>query len=152
LRPSIPALLSATIAAVSVGGVIATASTTGAGTAPGNGEQAFDAPGCEPIAYDGPGRAAHYLLDRDCATPTPVILVRSSYQRGAWRVTWDGSRSFDPVGNQLVSYAWSVGPGPQRIGPRISMRYTRPGVHTVELYVTDESGSTGAAIETVRVG
>lgn len=151
LRPSIPALLSATIAAVGVGGVGVVAKAISAGSAPGNGEKVFDAPGCEPNEYDGPGRVPHYLRNRDCPTPTPVILAHIKYAGGSWHVTWDGSRSFDPVGGRLVRYAWSTGKGPQLIGPRISVLYSRPGVYSVELYVTDDSGSTGTAHETVRL-
>ena len=104
MRLSIPALLSITIAAVSVGGLLVVASATRVGTAPGNGEQTFDAPGCQPNTYDGPGRVPHYLRNRNCPTPTPVILVHSTYAGGAWHVTWDGSRSFDPVGGRLIRY------------------------------------------------
>ena len=152
MRPSIPAVLSAIIAATGVGGLVLVASATRAGTAPGNGEKVFDAPGCQPNQYDGPGSRPHYLLHRNCPTPTPVIVAHTLYAGGAWRVTWDGSRSFDPVGGRLVRYAWSVGAGPQRLGPRISVLYARPGLYSVELYVTDDSGSTGTARATVRLG
>jgi PKD domain len=152
LRPSTPALLSATIAALAVGGLVLVASATRIGTAPGNGEKIFDAPGCQPNAYDGPGPEAHYLMHRDCPTPTPVIVAHTSYAGGVWRVAWDGSRSFDPVGGRLVRYAWSVGAGPQRLGARISVRYARPGLYSVKLYVTDDSGSTGTAQAAVRLG
>ena len=151
-RPSIPALLSATIAAVGVGGVLVVAKATRAGSAPGNGEKVFDAPGCQPNEYDGPGRTPHYLFNRDCPRPTAVILVHSSYERGAWRVTWDGSRSFDPVGGLLVKYEWSTGDGPRLVGQKISVLYTHPGVYGVVLYVTDDSDSLGTAKETIRLG
>jgi PKD domain len=145
-------VLSATIAAVGVGGVLVVASATKAGTAPGNGEKVFDAPGCQPNQYDGPGRAAHYLLNRNCPRPTAVILAHSSYRAGAWHVTWDGSRSFDPVGGRLIRYEWSIGPGPRLVGRKISVRYAHPGIYGVVLYVTDDSDSLGTAKETVRLG
>lgn len=152
LRPSIPALLSATIAAVGVGGLVVVASATNTGTAPGNGEKVFDAPGCQPNQYDGPSRVPHYLLNRNCPTPTPVIVAHSTHAHGVWHVIWDGSRSFDPVGGRLVKFRWSAGPGTRLVGQRISVRYTHPGVYRVVLYVTDDSGSTGTARETVRLG
>ena len=154
-RPSIPALLSATIAAVGIGGVVVVAKDTRAGTAPGNGEKVFDAPGCQRDEYDGPGpQVAHYLLNRDCPTPTPVIVAHSRYADGVWHVTWDGSRSFDPVGGKLVRYEWRIGRGrgPRLIGQKVSVIYTRPGVYGVVLFVTDDSGSTGTAHETIRLG
>ncbi len=152
LRPSIPALLSATIAAVGVGGVVVVASATKAGTAPGNGEKTFDAPGCQRNEYDGPGRVAHYPLNRDCPRPTAIILVHSSYEDGAWHVTWDGSRSFDPVGGRLIRYEWSTGTGRRLIGQKVSVLYTHSGVHGVVLYITDDSGSLGTAKYTARLG
>jgi len=153
-RPSIPALLSATIAAVGVGGVVVVAKATRAGTAPGNGEKVFDAPGCQRNEYDGPGPVAHYLLNRDCPTPMPVIVAHSTYAAGVWHVTWDGSRSFDPVGRKLVRYEWRIGRdrGQRLIGQRISVLYTHPGVYGVVLYVTDDNGSTGTAREAVQLG
>ena len=151
-RPSIPALLSATIAAVGISGVVVVASATKAGRAPGNGEKVFDAPGCEPNEYDGPSRVSHYLLNRDCPRPTAVILIHSLYENGAWHVTWDGSRSFDPVGGRLVRYEWNIGEGPRLIGQKISVLYAHPGVYGVVLQVTDDSGSTESARQTVRLG
>ena len=123
--------------------MILVAAATHAGSAPGNGEKTFDAPGCQPNEYDGPGSKPHYLLHRDCPNPTPVIVVRTFHRDDTWRVAWDGSRSFDPVGGRLVRYEWSVGPGPRRIGPRITVLYNHPGLHAVELYVTDDGGATG---------
>lgn len=151
MRPSLPVLLSATIAAAGVGGLILVAAATQAGSAPGNGEKTFDAPGCQPNEYDGPGPKPHYLLHRDCPNPTPVVVAHTSYRGDAWRVTWDGSRSFDPVGGRLVRYEWSVGPGPRKVGRRIDVAYAHPGLHTVELYVTDDSGATGTALATVSL-
>lgn len=139
------------IAAVGVVGLVLVASQTNVGTAPGNGEQVFDAPGCLPNRYDGPGRTPHYRLNRNCPTPTPVILWHASRAGGAWLVSWDGSRSFDPMGGRLVGYSWDVGKGLRRAGRRITVRYARPGLYRVVLYVTDDSGLTGTATEAVRL-
>lgn len=151
MRLSIPVLLSFAVAAVGVAGVIVVAATTDAGSAPGNGQKVFDAPGCLPKSYAGPGRGGHYLLNRNCPTPTAVILHRTARVGGAWRVTWDGGRSFDPIGGRLVSYAWSVEHGPQQPGRRLSVLFDRPGPHSVVLYVTDDSGLTGTAKGTVTL-
>ncbi len=151
MRLSIPVLLSFAVAAVGVAGVIAVAVATDAGSAPGSGQKFFDAPGCRPRSYAGPGHNGHYLLNRNCPTPTAVIVQRTSRVGGAWRVTWDGTRSFDPIGGRLVSYAWSVEGSPQRPGRRLSVLYDRPGQHSVILYVTDDSGLTGAETGTVTL-
>ncbi len=151
MRLSIPVLLSFAVAAVGVAGVVVVASATRSGTAPGSGQKVFDAPGCLPKSYAGPGRNGRYLLNRNCPTPTAVILRRSARVDGVWRVTWDGSRSFDPIGGRLVGYAWSVDEGPQRPGRRITVGFDRPGPHSVVLFVTDDSGLTGTARQTVRL-
>ncbi len=145
MRPTIPLLLSFAIAAVGVVGVIAVAVATDTGTAPGSGQKFFDAPGCLPKSYAGPGSAGSYLLNRNCPTPTAVIVHRTARVNGAWRVTWDGSRSFDPIGGRLVRYAWSVEGSPPRPGQELSVLYDRPGPRSVVLYVTDDSGLTGTA-------
>jgi hypothetical protein len=151
LRPSIPLLLSFAIAAVGVVGVIAVALSTDAGTAPGSGQKFFDAPGCLPKSYAGPGSSGSYLLNRNCPTPTAVIVHRTERVGGAWRVTWDGSRSFDPIGGHLVHYAWRVEGSPPRPGRELPVLYGRPGQRSVVLYVTDDSGLTGTATGTVTL-
>jgi hypothetical protein len=149
VRLSIPAVLSAIIAAASVVGLIVVASATDVGSAPGSGQQTFDAPGCKPNTYDGPSRTPHYLLGRNCPTPTPVIVRRLSRGGRARNVVLDGSRSFDPMGGKLIKFAWSIDGGAQRSGMRISVRNMRPGKHTIVLYVTGDSGLTGAETQVV---
>jgi hypothetical protein len=139
------------IAVVGVSGLVLVLSETDAGSAPGNGQQIFDSPGCLPKRYDGPDRAGHYLLNRDCPTPTPVILRRSLPADDGWLVRFDGSRSFDPMGGQLVEYRWDVGVAPRRTGRAVSIRYTQPGAYRIVLYVTDDSGLTGTASQVVRL-
>lgn len=151
MKVSIPVLLSIAIAAAGVVGLGLVALATDAGTAPGNGEQVFDAPGCLPGAYAGPGHEDRYLINRNCPTPTPVILRRVSRDGSGWRVVWDGSRSFDPMGGDLVGFAWSFDGGPQHRGREVSIRYSSPGAHTVVLYVTDDSGLTGTERQTMML-
>jgi hypothetical protein len=146
-RPSIPALLSATIAAVGVGGIVIVAKATRAGSAPGNGEQSFDAPGCWREHYDGPGHVKRLLPERNCPRPKPVILVRSSRVDGAWRVILDGSRSFDPDGEPIVRYEWDVG-RILRLRGRVASLQLEPGIYTVTLQLRDESGSVGGTRRT----
>lgn len=149
MRLPIPVLLSIAIAAVGTFGLALVAWATDAGTAPGNGQRTFDAPGCLPRAYAGPGHKGHYMLNRNCPTPTPVILRRVARDGSGWRVAWDGSRSFDPMGGNLVGFAWSFDQRPQRQGRKVVVRYSSPGVHTVVLYVTNDSGLTGTERQTL---
>lgn len=152
MRPSIPVLLSLAIAVVGVVGLIAVAVATDLGAAPGSGQKVFDAPGCLPKSYAGPGRSGSYLLGRNCPTPTAVIVARTAPAGGrAWRVTWDGSRSFDPIGGRIVGYAWNAPGGTVHRDRRFTVRYERPGTHSVVLYVRDDSGLTGTATSTVTL-
>ncbi len=139
------------IAAVAVAGTVAVAVATGGATAPASGQKVFDAPGCLPVSYDGPGRRPHYLLGRDCPTPTPVIVTAVSRRGGARRVVLDGSRSFDPMGGRLTEFSWALGPGPQRKGRRIVVTGWRAGPHPVVLYVSNDTGLTGTLAEVVTV-
>jgi hypothetical protein len=151
LKPSIPVLLSLVVAAVGVVGVVVVAAATDVGVAPGNGEKVFDAPGCLPKSYAGPGRRGHYQLNRNCPRPRPVIVRRVSRAGGEWLVTWDGSRSFDPMGGKLVEFEWRLDDGHVRSGRKIVIRYRHPGPHSVVLYVTNDSGLYGTEKQTVRL-
>jgi hypothetical protein len=155
LSASVVRLLAAIIAGAGIAGIVVVLGVTSAGTAPGNSEQVFDAPGCGPEHYDGPGRSARFPAYRDCPTPTPAIVLYSHHTRDGWHVIWDGSRSFDPDGEKLVKYVWSISTSPKRQakyqGVDISLTYRKPGRYRVVLYVTDESGSTGTATYSVRL-
>lgn len=132
-------------------GTIAVALATGGAAAPASGQKVFDAPGCRPRSYAGPGRKPHYLLGRNCPTPTPVIVASLSRRGGGWRVVLDGSRSFDPMGGRLTEFSWALGPGPRHQGRRIVVTGWRAGPHRVVLYVSNDSGLTGTLAEVVTV-
>jgi PKD domain len=149
LKASPSALLALALAAIAVAGTVAVALATDAGGAPGSGQKVFDAPGCLPKAYHGPGRTGHYLLGRNCPTPTPVIVAETIATDRGYRVALDGSRSFDPMGGRLVEFTWDLGPGPDRKGRRITVTYADPGPHAVILYVTNDSGLTGTLREEI---
>jgi hypothetical protein len=152
LRPSIPRILALVIAIAGVIGLVLIAVETNTGAAPGSGQGTFDAPGCQPKVYDGPGRAPHYLLARNCPTPTPVIIRHSSRSRRAWNLALDGSQSFDPAGGQLVKFAWTVDGGSPISGMKISVHELRSGLHAITLYVTGDSGLTGTQTQVLRLG
>lgn len=144
-------LLSLVLVALALAGTVAVALATDAGSAPGSGQKTFDAPGCLPRAYDGPGRRAHYLLNRNCPTPTPVLVAKTiGHSEGGWLVELDASKSFDPMGGRLIAFSWALGPGPQRHGRKIRVALL-PGRHPVVLHVTNDSGLTGTVAEEVSV-
>jgi hypothetical protein len=143
--------VTAAIAAVGVAGLLALALATGTGSAPGSGQKVFDAPGCLPKSYDGPGHAPHYMLNRNCPTPQPVIVHAVTPKGDGWLVSWDGSRSYDPMGGKLVDYEWKFDDALTRHGAETSVFFPRPGPHSVVLYVTNDSKLTGTARQIVRV-
>jgi hypothetical protein len=151
LKISPAMLFSLLLVALALAGTVAVALATDGGSAPGSGQKTFDAPGCLPRAYQGPGPRNRYLLNRNCPTPTPV-LVAATIGRAArgWLVELDASKSFDPMGGRLVDFAWALGPGPQRHGRRIRVEFG-PGAHAVVLHVTNDSGLTGTLAQEVSV-
>jgi hypothetical protein len=143
--------VTAAIAAVGVAGLVALAVATSAGSAPGNGQKVFDAPGCLPKSYDGPGRSPHYLLNRNCPTPQPVIVRHVTPKGDGWLIGWDGSRTYDPMGGRLLDYEWKFDDALTRHGPEVSVLFPRSGLHSVVLYVTNDSRLTGSARQIVQV-
>jgi hypothetical protein len=149
LRTPVSLLLAAALAVVAVAGLLWIVLETDAGTAPASGQQTFDAPGCAPPSYAGPGRQPRHLLRRNCPNPVPVVLHRVRRVAGGWRVRWDASRSFDPMGGELVGFEWNVGGGVRRLGAVVTAEYRRPGPHGAVVYVTDDSGQTGTVRQEV---
>lgn len=144
-------LLSLVLVALALAGTVAVALATDVGSAPGSGQKTFDAPGCLPRSYDGPGHSGHYLLNRNCPTPTPVLVAETiGRSTRGWLVELDASKSFDPMGGRLVDFSWALEPGPQRHGRTIRVSL-RPGVHPVVLHVMNDSGLTGTLVKEVSV-
>lgn len=66
-------------------------------------------------------------------------------------VTFNGSGSHDPDGS-IASYAWMFGDGSAgATGVTVSHSYLKPGTYTVQLTVTDNSGSVGMTAQSVTV-
>jgi chitodextrinase len=57
-------------------------------------------------------------------------------------VSFNGTTSSDPDGT-ISSYAWTFGDGGKASGATAKHTYTKPGTYTVQLSVTDNSGSVG---------
>ncbi len=84
-----------------------------------------------PVAWGGGNRS--YVADRPMA--------------------FDGTVSEDPDG-RIIRYEWDFGDGNTGVGARYDHVYPAPGLYTVTLKVTDDSGSpcaTAVAVSTVRV-
>ncbi len=65
-------------------------------------------------------------------------------------VDFDGSASNDPDGN-IISYSWTFGDGSTGSGHTVSHSYAAARTYTVNLNVTDNSGSTAVASAVITV-
>lgn len=63
----------------------------------------------------------------------------------------DASASADPDGS-LVDYAWDLGDGTTASGAQVQHNYGAEGTYEVTLRVTDDSGATATAAQTVTLG
>jgi PKD repeat protein len=82
-------------------------------------------------------------------TPEVAITVSSTSGVVPFSVVFTSAAS-DPDG-QIVSYSWSFGDGGISSSPGPTHVYTRAGVYTVRLTVTDDAGGTASALAEVRV-
>src|SRR2546425_6223098 len=76
---------------------------------------------------------------------SPVLPVAGQ------NVGFDASASYDPDGT-VVSYSWMFGDGQGGAGEFPVHAYANPGMYTVSLTVTDNSGSVDTYTNTVTVG
>jgi PKD repeat protein len=65
--------------------------------------------------------------------------------------TFDGKLSSDPDDGDTLSYAWTFDDGATATGVTVTHPFNTPGVHTVELTVTDPTGLTSSQTITVWV-
>ncbi|HQA81157.1 MAG TPA: PKD domain-containing protein, partial [Methanoregulaceae archaeon] len=80
----------------------------------------------------------------------PVAVIGISAKSGSvpLKVTFDGSRSFDPDGIALT-YSWDFGDGTTGTSKTTSHTYEEEGTFDISLVVTDMHGASGRAEETV---
>jgi PKD repeat protein len=55
-------------------------------------------------------------------------------------ITFDGTGSYDPDGT-ITDYSWDFGDRKTGTGPTVVHKYTKTGIFTVTLTVTDDSGA-----------
>lgn len=69
-------------------------------------------------------------------------------------IMFDGSKSYDPEGKPIASYAWDFGDGSLGTGPKATHAYASAGTFTVKLTVTDDKGETDTkmAVANVNMG
>ncbi len=57
-------------------------------------------------------------------------------------ISFDASKSLDPDGDNIVSYAWDFGDGTNGNGVTVNHSYNLSGNYTVELTISDDQGKT----------
>jgi PKD repeat protein len=88
---------------------------------------------------------------RDPQAPTAAFDMTLSRSAGGTNFAGDASASTDANG-VIVGYAWDFGDGAKSNGALASHTYASPGVYSVTLTVTDDSGETNHLSRFVHVG
>ncbi|MCI5221188.1 MAG: PKD domain-containing protein [Candidatus Electrothrix sp. AR4] len=78
------------------------------------------------------------------APPEPVISASPLIVAVDTPVTFTGKKSRDVDGN-IINYAWNFGDGITKNGKTLTHAYAKPGLYTVRLMTTDDSGVSNAA-------
>ena len=81
------------------------------------------------------------------ATAPPVAKPGGPYASDG-AVTFDGTASFDPQGDNPLTYAWNFGDGANGSGASPTHSYAASGNYTVTLVVTDSRGNPSAPATT----
>ena len=112
----------------------------------------FDAPGRYTAALEvtddtGVSTAVDSVQIRVNAPPKPVMSGRFIHADGF--VSLSADSSYDPDGS-IIQYLWSMGDGTQIEGQAVDHTYSQPGSYSIELAVTDNSGTASARSATTR--
>ena len=93
----------------------------------------------EAVVADSPNQGPSAVIGADPTTGDYPLAV-----------SVDGSGSTDPDGT-ITDYAWDFGDGNTAAGATASHTYTSEGTYTITLYVTDDDGEVGSAIQAITV-
>ncbi len=108
---------------------------------------------------DGLGRSAeatHVIVLGEGENPTAAFIVSPNDPEPGDPVAFNASGSTAAPGHRIVRYTWDFGDGSPIVvtsSPRTTKPsgYAREGTYTITLVVTDETGKTGVATQTVNV-
>lgn len=106
--------------------------------------------------YSSYGSLGSYVLTGNVLDPSgalaPVAVLSANPTAGTapLPVTFSGTGSFDQDGS-ITSYAWSFGDGTTATGAQVTKTYSVAGTYTATLTVTDDSGRTGTASQSITV-
>jgi PKD repeat protein len=82
--------------------------------------------------------------------PSAALAINPARPTAGAPVVFSGSASSEPFGS-ISSYSWTFGDGSTGSGASVSHRYSKPGIYTVTLRITDAAGAGAAASTTVQV-
>ncbi|HXK36848.1 MAG TPA: PKD domain-containing protein, partial [Candidatus Paceibacterota bacterium] len=101
---------------------------------------------------DSDGESGTAVMDVEAKMPVlpkaPIAMMTATVSY--LDVAVDSAGSYDPDGT-IESYAWTFGDGGSATGPTASHSYAMDGDYLITLTVTDNSGMTGTASQTVTV-
>jgi hypothetical protein len=80
----------------------------------------------------------------------PSFVVPSAVNEGDV-VQFDGSKSPTALVTSRAKYVWNLGDGTVAYGPSLTHQYTKGGVYTVTLTMTDRGGNVASASQTITV-
>ncbi len=140
------------------GGKITTLAGTGAAGSAGDGGQATAAQLKQPsrVSVDAAGNlyiteyGGYRIRKITNGQPTASFTVTPASGTAPLTVSVDGSGSSDP-GGAITTFAWDFGDSGTASGATASHQYMAAGSFTVKLTVTDDSGATASATQTVTV-
>jgi cytochrome c len=86
--------------------------------------------------------------------PVAVAEARPAAGKQPLTVTLDARKSFDKDKGDTLRYAWKVPGQKDLVGaePTATVTFTKPGVHSIQLTVTDSHGASSTAAVQVAVG
>jgi len=120
-------------------------------------EHAFDEPGAHTVTLavaDEAGNEASteraITVESPNEAPSAAFTPSSGQPSVGESVTFDASESSDPDGS-IASYTWSIDGPKAGTGATIEHVFDSTGTHTVQLRVTDETGSIAKTQQTVTV-
>jgi PKD repeat protein len=122
----------------------------------------FKTPGIYPVTLtvtDSEGNTSTdetIITVKDVTLPVAVITLEGITQGQTidvgQKITFNGTKSYDPEDGTIQSYSWSFGDGETSSSPSVSHQYDKAGTYTVTLNATDARGNNkNSATATVTI-
>ncbi|MEF8879555.1 MAG: PKD domain-containing protein [Candidatus Thermoplasmatota archaeon] len=111
------------------------------------------------VGYTGLKTTKNILQGKQEETPeenetekqTPKAIINAPGEKKSnTEITFDASESSD-IDGEITSYQWEFGTGDTAKGKTVTYTFKKPGIYTVYLTVTDDSGLTDTAYTSVAI-